>query len=490
MGRASRRAETRSRAVCAARDVLSGFLLGLCWLGCGARTAELETSPRPGPEGSASSVVADAPAPQHTKRFALELAAQPDLDDDTGPAPCDFSRSYRGKMRDAGVTFSLRLDSTGALQGTVHYDDAQPALALSGTMQPDPGAKTTAFTLKEQGGGVYTGTCAAETGVLSGTFSAGNKLVAPFSLSPRPVEWPPLYRLTRRHVTPPNHPACKRLGSRTEVKEVSLDGQEDGPRVLCLPTDESHRRTLLEQNGDESFGCRVEDAGPRVFGLGSPELEQTINGALTYKGYEQDIRETATCNGHDSRHTAATLVQAGAGLLVISRFSSVDAGGIHPFNSVLPTVAIDLVTGKELALADIVRDKNKLRDLASTCIPVYEQASTDELSFELPDDLEPRRCEAEASPSFLWGCREGEEEPVWTLLAQGLVIGMRGNPHVSVAMDGSGPILTWDVLLREGALRGDSPVARLWSGARAATPQTGSCHSALEGSTIRSWRPI
>ena len=37
-------------------------------------------------------------------------------------------------------------------------------------------------------------------------------------------------------------------------------------------------------------------------------------------------------------------------------------------------------------------------------------------------------------------------------------------PHVMAALDGQGPVIGYDVLLRDGYLRTDSPVKRAWSG--------------------------
>lgn len=431
------------------------------------------------------------PEAEKERRFAIEdVPRATELEDDTGTAPCDFARTYRGRMNDNGVTFSLKLDSTGQIRGTVHYDNADPALTVNGSVKMDASpSRTVQFTLAEQSGGTYTGTCDPKTGVLSGTFSGGNKFVAPFSLSPKPVEWPPLYRLTRKHVTPPNHPACKRLGSKTEMKEVFLNEDDYGSRIVCMPTDPKARKAL-EKDQDYTFGCTVEDSGVRVFGLDDAELEKKINGMLEYKGYEDDIQATKLCNGHYSVYMSASLIEASAGILVISRFSSIDGGGMHPWNMVMSSIAVDLRQGKELALSDIVTDTNKLRDVTGECLSVYEYAGTDELSFDLPDEIEPKKCDPEASPVFLWGCQEGYEEPMWTLLPEGIVIGMRGNPHVSAIMDGTGPILPWDVLLRAGVLRADSPVARLWKGDKPAPADAQACRGAFENAKIRRWRPI
>lgn len=443
------------------------------------------------PQRAVADVSPEASEAEKVKRFAIEdVPRASQLEDDTGAAPCDFARSYRGVMNERGVTFALRLDSTGQIRGAVHYDDANPALAVTGSVKLERSpSQTVQFEMTEQAGGTYTGSCDPKTGMLLGTFSGGNKFVAAFAASPRPVEWPPLYRLTRKTVTPPNHPACKRLGSKTEIKEVFLDDEDYGSRIVCLPTDPKARKAM-QQDGEYNFGCTVEDIGLRVFGLDDPELEKRINAILEYKDYPEDVRSTSLCNGHNSVYMSASLVEASAGMLVISRFSSLDLGGVHPWNSVRPSIAVDLKRGTELSLSDIVTDSDKLRDVAGACLGVYQYASTDDLSFDLPDEIEPVVCDPDASPTFLWGCQEGYEDPMWTLLPEGIVIGARGNPHVAVALDGTGPILPWDVLLRAGVLRADSPMARLWKDDKPAPAEAHACRSAFTNASIRSWHRI
>jgi len=48
-------------------------------------------------------------------------------------------------------------------------------------------------------------------------------------------------------------------------------------------------------------------------------------------------------------------------------------------------------------------------------------------------------------------------------------------PHVIAALTGNGPIVPWGALLREKALRSDSPAKRLWQSVKAATDTKGDC---------------
>ena len=448
-----------------------------------APTSVASVSAAPGVSASAAPGAEARPAAG--RRFVVEERSIPqDIDDDTGPAPCDFTRSYRGKIGQTPVTLLLRAASTAtaprSLAGLAHYDRAGAGMVVSGSLSSDG-----AFSITERQGGTFAGSCDG-AGVLRGSFTLG-KSAEPFELHPRPADWPGLYRLRRQARTAPNHPACAKAAKPNELSEIAPDPAEEYVTVICLPTSPAKRKALLE-DPEVAFWCQAVDDGYRVFGLAEPAVEQRVNALLAGDSYEQAVKEIRQCTGKRSSFDSMSLVTATKELLVVSRGTSQGFGGVHPMNAGVGSTAVDLRTGRSIKLTELV-DTVRLRDLAGACLPIYAQATTGKPAFVL-EPAEPVVCgKEEAGGHYLWGCEKDDRaEPLWTLRPEGIVIGSWANPHVSAYADGQGPILSWAVLAREGSLKPNAPIAGLWAPSPAAAPTEPMCSSAFEGSRLRTWR--
>lgn len=422
-----------------------------------------------------------APAATSSGRaFVVQSLSRPEDIDGPGSAPCDFERSYRGVVGKSKVTLVVHA-TDGKLTGLSHYDREGSSLVLSGSRSGSD------FVLTENPGGSFKGSCDSN-GVLRGQFSFGKRQET-FELQPRPKDWPGIYKVTRRITVEPNHPICKLRALQNEAIETSPDG-EDYPRIVCLPRNPTRRRELLADA--PHLMCHAQDVGYRVFGLASSDAERRVNAALAGTEYESGVKAIQTCTGTRSSYTGMSLVDVRGDFISVMGFSSQDFGGAHPINGGTGGTLIDLGRGTSVSLSEIV-DVAKLRDVAAACLPIYRLSASAEPSFELLGDVEPTDCEDDGATMgrFLWACEKDDRaEPFWAVVAEGIVIGSWANPHVSAALDGRGPILPWEVLLREGVLKLDSPVKFLWRGVSPAPASTLPCSSSYEGNELRRWRPV
>jgi hypothetical protein len=426
----------------------------------------------------------DAPEPAAARKRKFVVEKTPlvqDIDEDTGSAPCDFSRSYRGKVGETPVTLLLRKGPSSkpdALEGFGHYDRLGPSIELSGKRVEKNG-----FVVSERSGGTFEGTCNTG-GALVGTFSFNRKKI-PFDLKPRPASWPGLYRVQRRATAEPNHPLCKKKAKADQPIETSET--DDGPRIICLPTRPAARKALLA-DGDHLL-CTASEASYRVFGMPDRNAEKRANDTLTGVAFDLARNEIASCRHPHQVFLDTTLLWAQQDLLVFTGFRSEDFGGAHPLNNGGRTTVIDLRDGSALALEDLV-ETSRLRPAAEACLPYFGALDEDRATFEIEGELPPVLCGKEQTPArYLWGCDPDDiKAPVWTLLPAGVVIGGWANPHARAADDGRGPILPWSILLRDGILKSGSRVSHLWAGVQPAARSALSCTSALGGSSVVTWR--
>lgn len=441
------------------------------------------SSPTPTPSGAVSGIASGAP-PSPSSAPATSPSADParpkinvvvtpswtSLDEPAGNAPCDYARAFRGKVGETRVSVVLRRDAKdpAIVTGASHYDRESDAIVLRGKIDAD------AFALDESPGGSFKGTCDKATGKLTGTFTLG-KTSSPFTLSPRPEGWPGMYTVTVEATGESHNPQCARVGKRDEP--VALSDYE-----VCPPLDPAKRKAFYKDA--PSAGCTLHDTSLRVFGLTDKAVEKKVNAALARTS--GDVTSTHACRTTPQNiYLAAEVVDARAGLLVVTTFSSRDEGGMHPMNSKDTPTTIDLTTGDVVRLEDAVADLGKLKRPAAECVGLYGVFGGDAAPTEMPDVPE-LKCGEDGMGHFLWGCPDNLT-PTLTIVGDGIIVAQSGNPHVSVALDGYGPLVPWSVLLREGVLPSDSPIKRLWRDVTPAPTTALACTSAYEGDTWRRW---
>lgn len=436
----------------------------------------------PAPPASVAPSASAAPAPRPpTRRFVSATRTMAsDLDDDTGPAPCDFDRSYRGKIgatTPTSLTLILHPGPNGKLEGQLHYDKLGPPLAVTGSRR---GAAD--FTVAERGGGTFTGRC-DEKGTLQGEYTLGKRKEA-FALQPRPAEWPGLHKVSRDARVLPNHPLCAKNAAADTVRELE---DESGARVTCLPRDPKRRKDIIA--GAPELLCAAGERGFRVFGLADARVEQRANDLLAGGFFDGAVKEIQSCSGVYNIYQHMSLVTARKDLLVVSGFQSRYHGGAHPLNAGVGSTVIDLTRGAPVELTQLV-DPARLRDVAIACLPFHAQMRGSSKELVLEEPMPPAGCGNEHFEArLLWGCdKEDSQSPRWSIVPEGVVIGSWANAHVFASQDGQGPVIPWSVLLRDRVLKPSSPLARLWAGVTAAPVSTPACTMLYQESTLTTWR--
>jgi hypothetical protein len=466
-------------------SAVSTLSLVLAW-GCGSTQPHADPSPTVTASGSApplvsastprasSSAVVEAPPP-HEKQIVV--ATEPNATDVDAAAPgakCDFSRSYRGKIGETPVSLVLHVDAKdgSVVTGLSHYDREGDAISVRGK------ADGTTFTLDESPGGTFAGTCDPATGILTGTFTLG-KAATPFTLNPRPSDWPGLYVVTKQASAESHDPACLGIAKPNEPVAVSDWG-------VCPPSDPKKRKEFYKDAPD--LGCSIKDISFRVFGMTDKGVEKKVNATLGLTPFDGELRSINACPSTPmNAWYNEFIVRLSGGLLVTETFRSEYSGGAHPMNSNGEPTTIDLTTGEVVRLEDAVGDLGKLKGAAAKCVALYNTVGGDVTRAPVPAELPEAKCGSDGGMAvFLWGCAENPR-PSLAILSEGVVIAQSGNPHVSAVMDGWGPIIPWSILLRDGVVPSESPIARLWKDAAKAGPTDLPCTSAYEGDTWRSW---
>ncbi|MFO0759751.1 MAG: hypothetical protein U0359_24905 [Byssovorax sp.] len=445
--------------------------LGACAPAPAPQTVSVIVPPPPAitavPATAAPAPKPPAPAPLHVERTTLAAS----LDELAVSAPCDFARAYRGHIGPTKVSVVLRGDGD-TLAGESHYDREGDGLAITGRR-----AGPTAFRADERRGGTFDGACDPSNGTLRGRYTLGGKTQG-FELAPLPAGYPGLVWVQRRTVVEANDedPACRAQGSVDVVREIETP---EGATVLCLPHDPKKRKAALE--GTELGHCWATDQGFRVFGGPSPDLDRKVNRVLRdAAGFDGSVKEIASCRPPRSIWATQRLVEIGDGILVVQVETSNDYGGGHPMNGVRSGTEIDLLTGEEVGLDEVVSNVDKLRELAAACVPIYT-AALNRAPAAPPRGTIARCGDEQSDAGYLWGCKDALDAPMWTLTTQGIVIGGIGHSHAESVLDGTGPIIPWAVLAREGLLPAKSRVARLFRSTPPASPSDPPCWSGYRG---------
>lgn len=403
-----------------------------------------------------------------------------------GTHPCDFDRSYRGTIDKTPLTVLLSPGSASetTLTGAVHYDRAGPELAVHGSRNG------TAVRFSERGGGNFDGTCDAATGRVSGKYTLKGKTQS-FELWPRPKEWPPLYRALRETVVAPNYPGCAKVQKPDATTTIEIPG-DDYDYAVCAPTEPKARRQAMREEG---AACVASDLGVRVFGIKNAAL---VNRALANaSSYADLVKGIKKCWSPHSHSAWSWLVSANRELLTVQPLlTEYYYRAAHPMNSTGSGVAIDLTTGREVQLKDVVTNSDKLRDVARSCAWDYFAVEASQKTGEVrayPPSY-PGGCDGAPVGYLMWDCDPSAQHktgPSWALTNEGVAVLAQGYAHVTAALNGRGPIVSFAALARAGILNTSSSAAHLWKDAKPAPTDAAACTAAYDGDpTLLRWSVV
>jgi hypothetical protein len=193
--------------------------------------------------------------------------------------------------------------------------------------------------------------------------------------------------------------------------------------------DESAERIVNRQGSAPFLGARLDPAVARA-------AEKCDDGF----GFEAEAAQRLV----DSFRELATVEQGGW----------IDSGGAHPGELDFGRATIDLRTGRTVTFGDV---------FVASRDPVGRVAD----------------CAAKATP-FDVSMDAGEWQSHFStsqfdLADDGVHFYASDFPHVMAALAGQGPVIGYDVLLRDGYLRSDSPVRRAWRGVEPAAKSKSWC---------------
>jgi hypothetical protein len=335
-----------------------------------------------------------------------------------GPAAdCDLRWGYHGTI--VGEEVYLRLERTGsALAGRYFYAKMGVDLALAGTIDASHRIDLVEGHPNKPTGH-FRGTCDVARGVLDGTWSNGKGSHA-FHLERVGPRESPLVTVKRRKLT-------------RKPKEIGPLGMK---------------------------ACSYDQETVELFGAGSPEAER----ALDRQGATDLVPPDLTEGEYDEVERCETGLDASYGERVIGAFrglvtlerggSAMLDGAAHPNNGQgWERVTYDLSTGKAVTEGDLYAKFPEA--LVKRCIAAYGG-------------------EKELFQTYMDG-------HLFALGPEGVHVFGAGYPHFASALTGQGPILTWAALLREGALRADSPARRAWEGVAPAKRGDPECLTDDEG---------
>jgi hypothetical protein len=297
-----------------------------------------------------------------------------------------------------------RLGVDGArLHGRYFYEQVGVDIALDGSVTP-AGAVHLVEGNPRAPTGVFDGTC-RPSGAIDGTWNDGSKSGL-FALEPVPGGDVPVV-------------ATHHFSLRRSPKTIGPMGMK---------------------------ACTYSESWIELFGVHDAAAERAVNG----QGLEvrrgpvlspEQASDAQECEmGEDWGYGRSVKGSFAELVTILSGGGGVSDGAAHPTNFAgFSLRTYDLRTGK-------VVDKKAVfaRDPAPLVLScVLKSQATPDLTAEF------------WTPQF--------EEPAFNLTERGVHFFSEDYPHFAAAFTGAGPVVGYDVLLRDGYLRADSPVRRAWA---------------------------
>jgi hypothetical protein len=332
---------------------------------------------------------------------------------------CDLRWGFHGKV--AGEDAYLRLaraDDGAAVVGRYFYAKHGLDLALGGTLSGALELDLVEGDAKMPTGR-FKGTCDPKTGALDGTWNGG-KDDAPFHFDRIAARDKPLV-------------ATKRLTLARKAKTKATPGGPPGAGT-----------------------CEYEQKRFELFGAGTPEAELALNQqdarALKSRVLSKEVYgEVETCEEGIHASFSEGVVATFRGLVTLEAGGTFMASGAaHPANAVdYARRTVDLTTGRVVTEKDLFAAFPKA--LVERCVAAYVKTN-DMADFA-----------------------EHIDGHSFDLTPAGIHVFGTDYPHVAAALTGAGPTITWGALLRDHALRADSPVKRAWDGIAPAAVGAAEC---------------
>jgi hypothetical protein len=322
------------------------------------------------------------------------------------PTPCPLAAGYQGTV--VGHRVFARLGRDGSrLYGRYFYEHSGIDMRLDGSLTGENALQLTEGDVGSQTGR-FEGTCDAASGAMDGTWTGGTTS-GPFHLepiAPGEVAFAAVKRFAVSHRVHKPDPDARITSCSYSESRVELFGLRDA----------AVEQSINHQGLEPFVGARLELA-----------LAHSADKCGDGFGFEADAQQVLV----DSFRELATLEQSG----------SIDGGGAHPGELSFSRGTIDLRTGHAVTKQDVF-----VRDALPRVIACAQRAEPFDTTLD-GDEL-----------------KDHFDAAFFDLTENGVHFFGTDYPHVMAALDGQGPVIGYDVLLRDGYLRADSPVKRAWSG--------------------------
>ena len=106
----------------------------------------------------------------------------------------------------------------------------------------------------------------------------------------------------------------------------------------------------------------------------------------------------------------------------------------------------------------------------------------------------PGGCDGAPVGYLMWDCDPSAQHktgPSWALTNEGVAVLAQGYAHVTAALNGRGPIVSFAALARAGILNTSSSTAHLWKDAKPAPTDAAACTAAYDGDpTLLRWSVV
>ena len=329
-----------------------------------------------------------------------------------------MAAGYRGVVLGLPVFARLAVDGS-RVHGRYFYERTGIDLPLHGSLAPD-GAVHLVEGSAATPTGSFDGHCEPGKGAFSGRWQ-GKKTAGEFQLRPVPVSEKPVVATKRFASSRPLKAATTQRVTRCSYEETRVE--------LFGLRDEGVERVLDREGAEPLLGAVLDPAVAR----GVEKCDE---------GFEAEVNET--------------LVGAFRELATLEKQGWIDGGGAHPSQLDFARTTIDLRTGRTVTAADVFVDGHDPLGHVAACAAKANP-------FDVSMDAEE------------WRSHLDPEQ--FDLAEDGVHFFATGFPHVMAVLAGQGPVIGYDVLLRDGLLRRNSPVKRAWRGVEPAAKGKAWCRS-------------